>query len=430
MKIVYVGLRNIMGIEELDFEPGKITVVEGKNGRGKTSILKALQGAVGGGHDATLLREGEDTGEVVLVFDDGKTLHKKIRAKGSKVSIKDDDGKELPRAASMLKDAIDDLAVNPIKILTANAKERVKLLLDSVEMEIPRKEIEEITGIEISAGDTRHPLHIIQEQRQKVFDERTDNNRFLKEKVTMVDKMREGIPFKKDDTSYEEQVGELEYKVEELEAANKKVKDEAYGEMHDTLDKLKAEEEEEIEKVRAHYRELAESARQGATDKVEKVTGENNADLVKLSAELADARAKADQAEKLAGQIEYVKEGEQEIKAMEKDSETLTKQLEKLDKLKAGMLENLPIEGLEVKEGDLYLDDVPFDSVNKAKRVQFALTVAGMRSAECPIVCVDNLEALDAESFEIFQEQAAKTDMQFFVTRVSDKELEINTTGQ
>lgn len=428
MKIVYVGIRNIMGINELEFSPGSMTLIEGKNGRGKTSVLKGLQAAIGGGHDATLIKEGHDKGEVVVVFDDGMKLEKRIKEKSSKLILKDVEGKEIPKSASFLKEIVDHLAINPIKILTANPKDRVKLLLDSIGMTVPFDDIEAITKTKLTRDDTRHPLHIIQEARGKVYEERADNNRFLKEKKTLVNKMRDGIPFKSEAIDYTAELNDLELQKEALERENKEVKESEMKWQHDELNKASEEKQRLIDDIEKNFQEKADDIKKQSYLKITETTEQNNAILVQLSQNIGDLKAKHDQALKLEGQIKYIQEGEQDIKAMEDDSEALTKQIDQLDKLKAKLLDNLPIEGLKVKDGDLYLDGVVFDNVNRAKQIQFALSIAGMRKTELPIVCVDNLEALDKESFGIFQEQASKTDMQFFVTRVSEEaELRVNT---
>ena len=105
---------------------------------------------------------------------------------------------------------------------------------------------------------------------------------------------------------------------------------------------------------------------------------------------------------------------------MRADSENLTKKLKGLEDIKVALLKNLPVKGLEIKKGEIFLDGVAFDSVNKAKRVLFALTIAGLRGGQLPIVCIDDIEMLDSESMEIFYKEALKTEMQFFVTKVSD----------
>src|SRR5688572_20078808 len=91
LKVAKVHISNIRGIKEMEFEPGSCTESSGKNGQGKTSILEAINAALSGGHDATLLRKGEEKGEIVIVLDDNTTITKRISAGGSSTIVSKDD---------------------------------------------------------------------------------------------------------------------------------------------------------------------------------------------------------------------------------------------------------------------------------------------------------------------------------------------------
>ncbi|MCQ4574556.1 MAG: ATP-binding protein, partial [Candidatus Brocadiales bacterium] len=71
MKVAAIKIHNILGIESLEIKPNSMTFIEGENGAGKTSVLEAIKAIIHGGHDATLLRNGADKGEIVLVLDNG-----------------------------------------------------------------------------------------------------------------------------------------------------------------------------------------------------------------------------------------------------------------------------------------------------------------------------------------------------------------------
>jgi hypothetical protein len=428
MKIAYIGFKNIMGIESLEFAPGKINIVEGKNGQGKTSVLKAIQGALGGGHDAKLLRNGEDKAEVVIVFDDGHKLHKEIKPGKSDVTLTDSSGKKVTRAASFLKSAIDAIGVNPVQILTASPKDRVSLLLDSVPMETPFEEIEKITGLNLFRDDARHPMQVLNENYKHFFDDRTETNRLLNEKKITVSKMRGALPFREEATGWGEILGKLNHDKEALAddlsdglEANEVI-------LENAIQVLKDKRDAGIEKLRADCEEGISRIREETAKADQEVRDLNTPQITALAEKIGEAKTGLENSGKIEATKAFVKEGEVEIADLEKDSAEMTEVIEGLKAIKADLLTNLPVDGLEIKDNEIYLDGVAFDSVNKAKRVQFALTIAGLRKAELPIVCVDDLETLDADSFAIFQEEAAKTEMQFFVTRVADdKLLTINT---
>lgn len=428
MKIIYVGFKNIMGVDELEFQPGKINVIEGKNGKGKTSVIRAIQAAVGGGHDATLLRNGETEGEVVLVFDNGYRLEKNIGTEKSEAILKDGQGRKVKRAASLIKDMIDGVGLNPVKILTASPKDRVKYLLDAVQMETPFDVIEGATGLQISRDDTRHPMQIIDENRNHFYEERTETNRLLKEKKVVVSKMRGTIPFRADGTDWKAVGEKLVDEKQRVEMELQNSKDAAQVLFEREVERLRATMEARINAIRKEHDDLIGKAMDKSDVQKNEAQDKAMPLLMELTEKISDARSNHDASAKVAGAQEYVEKGEAAIKEMEKDSEFMTHVIDQLDLIKADLLKNLPIAGLEVREGEIYLDGVAFDSVNKSKRVRFALTIAGLRDSQVPIVCVDDLETLDSESFSIFQAEAAKTGMQFFVTRVTDnQELTVNT---
>ena len=62
MKIASIHIENVLGIEELDINPGAVTRITGANATGKSSTIEAIKSAVKGGHDATLIRQGAEHG--------------------------------------------------------------------------------------------------------------------------------------------------------------------------------------------------------------------------------------------------------------------------------------------------------------------------------------------------------------------------------
>src|SRR5690606_21563035 len=148
-------------------------------------------------------------------------------------------------------------------------------------------------------------------------------------------------------------------------------------------------------------------------------------------AELRDAYTRASEqlrsADRDANTRKVVEQMESEVATLEERSRKLTEALGRLDALKLGPLQKLPIPGLEVRDGDIYRDGVPFDRLNRAQQVQIAIDVARLRAGRLGLVCVDGLECLDRETFEAFCEQAAASDLQLIVSRVTEGELEVRT---
>src|SRR5678815_4179816 len=74
MQISRVTFSNILGLEEYEFQAGKLNLIKGENEAGKSSVIRGLIGALGSGSQAKLLRNGSSQGEVVVVFDTGERI--------------------------------------------------------------------------------------------------------------------------------------------------------------------------------------------------------------------------------------------------------------------------------------------------------------------------------------------------------------------
>ncbi len=88
--LVQLSIRDIVLIERLDlsFETG-LSVLTGETGAGKSILLDSLSLALGGRGDGSLVRHGEDKGQVTAVFDIGNSHAARTLLKGNGV---DDDG--------------------------------------------------------------------------------------------------------------------------------------------------------------------------------------------------------------------------------------------------------------------------------------------------------------------------------------------------
>ena len=64
-----LSVKNLVVVEDLNIEfLNGMTVVTGETGAGKSIIIQALNLAIGGRSDATLVRSGESKAEVVATF--------------------------------------------------------------------------------------------------------------------------------------------------------------------------------------------------------------------------------------------------------------------------------------------------------------------------------------------------------------------------
>ena len=415
VRVEKIEIRNILGIETLEIEPGSLTLITGKNEAGKTSVLEAIRSVIEGGHDATLLRNGEDEGEVVFLFDDGVQARKRVTEARSNLTVKHPEHGAVGKAQTYIDNLTDALSINPVAFLTARPKDRVAHLLEAMPLDLDPQEIVDAVDGVVDVPDSAlegHALEAIDRVRTRVYDERTGVNRLVREHQGTV-KQLEGTV---DDVEGEDPADEIA----KLEAER---------------DEIHTETEREVESIRSDYEmqidDLRQKIRTLERNRDREIEEEKEAARDRLS-EIREQVATLRERQKAQAQARQAREAlETQRSKLDKacaESDAMTKALDRIDALKLDMVSRLPLDDVEVRDGDIYVDDVAFDRLNRARQVKVAMRLAKLRAGKLGLVCVDGLECLDAETFEAFRAEAAEDDdVQFVVTRVSEGDLTVET---
>jgi len=432
MKIAQVKINNILGIEALEFSPAGFTVISGANGEGKTSVLAAIQAAVGGGHDATLLRKGADKGEVVLVLDDGSEIRKSVTEKASNLKFVSD-GKQVPRPAEHLKALTDLLSVNPVEFILASPKERARVLLETMPIVVDANRLGgicRINGNDIAALDAA---------RKDVYDNRTGTNRAIKEKVATIAQLEQALP---EPVLLSCELSESE--LMEKRAGFEHGRDSEVTRIQGKIALIKRDGFDKQAEIKELLQAQIDALKTEAQSKIDAIS-QSVADFER-KADAAVAKAKAQFHDNVAAideQLAVIKSNATNIAKAQQVRDTLTKMndslellkaeeightqtLADIDAYKAELLASLPIQGLVVRDGEVFFNDVQFDRINTAEQVRIAVEIAKLRAGELGIICVDRIECLDAVSFAEFKRLAIESELQMIVTRVSDSALAIN----
>lgn len=439
MKISKVKISNILGVTEVEFTPGGFNEISGPNGSGKTSILEAIKSVIEGGHDATLLRKGETTGRVVLELDDGTELTKRVTEGKSQTDVLQN-GAKVGRPGDFIKALTDLISVNPVDFLRAPKKDRVRVLLETMPIVIDAAELTKISGVPVKADDT-NGLQIIEAVRKQVYDDRTGTNRAVKEKDATINQLRLALPdapagvsgsedeltaaIAEADASKAAEFDRVQKKLEGIRIASQERVDAIRTELQEAIDKLKA---DAIAKVDAEKAALAEIEAKAQTQK--DITSQKHADIVTpIRDALNIIKANRDAVAKREQTLETIKMLEGELDSLTTDAERQTKALADIEAYKSKLLSELPISGVEVRDGEIYRDGIVFDRLNTAQQVWIAVEIAKLRSGDLGVCCCDGLESLDPKAFAAFRDGALESGLQLFVTRVSDKGFAINTSA-
>lgn len=448
MYVTRVKITNVLGIEHLDFEPGKITEISGPNGSGKTSVLETIQAVLQGGNDATLLRKGSEKGEAVLVLDDGTEITRTITATASSTTVRDADGKKQARPSDILRGLTDLYSANPVEFLRAPKKDRVRVLLETMPLKVDKDAIAEITGEPCEAVDSAHAVDVINGLHKGYYDERTGVNRLIDEKKKGIKQLKEAVPAAP---------GGIEGNEDEIRARLKTADETRDGEEKRISDKLSGIEKQMVtdaaaidqqlntdinalnEQIAA-LRKTAEGSKQEMRDKLanikvaaEKQRTKNVTEHAETVAPLRQALeaivANRDQHAKRDQTLKTITAMEQDLEKYQDDALRLEKIMGNLDGYKATLLASLPIPGLEVRAGEIFRDGVAFDRLNTAQQVKIAVEIAKLRTGELGCCCVDGLELLDPDSYAAFKELALESGLQMFISKVTGEDFTINPQG-
>lgn len=440
MQINHIKISSILGIDELELSPKGFTTISGPNGTGKTSVLEAIKGALASGHDATLLRNGAEKGEIVLVLDDGMEISKTVKSGASTTDVRRD-GKKISRPAEAIKALTDALSVNPIDFLLAKPKDRTRVLLEAMPLEADTEHLTEIAGVPVQAQAGVHALHVIDQVHKQVYDARTGTNRAVKEKQATINQLEAAVPPAPEGVSGDED--ELQAQIN----AAKDNQDETNGKIDAKLTRLRNEHAAKVQKMREDLQAKIDALKDEAMKAVEA----ENAAMAEQEGLASAAREKAstkyhEAVQPLQTQLQVIRNDREaagrrkqtldtiatmqtEYEKLKAEAEQQTGALTAIEQYKSDLLASLPIPGLEVRDGEIYRNGVIFDRLNTAQQVEVAVEVAKLRAADLGVVCVDGLELLDSNTLEAFKESALDSGLQLFITRVTDGEgFQIETT--
>lgn len=432
LRVAHARITNVLGIKELEFAPGGFTEVRGTNGSGKTSTLEALRSVLKGGHDATLLRNGAEKGEIVLVLDDGTQIRKSITTEKTDVKILRDE-KLLSRPAEAIRALHDALSVNPVEFLRAPEKSRVDVLLQVMPIKVDEARLHDIAGQGAVFGlpAKLEGVDRIEALKKAVFDDRTGINRAARDKEGTINQLRATLPEVVTDAP-ETDAGLLA-RLNEIDAA----RDKELQRISEKLAGFKSVSEDKVAALRA---EIAEIEKKIQAEQIAFAEIKSKASASEADARTAHAQARAgveqqvkaiEEAQKAQTRFEQTRETIArlvgEMDGLKADSQARTDALEALEAYKAELLSSLPIPGLEVIEGKLFRNGIPFDRLNTKQQVDIAVEIAKLRAGELGLICVDGLELIAPEHFDAFRDSAEQSGLQLIISRVADGPLEVRS---
>ena len=287
----------------------------------------------------------------------------------SKVTIRDVLGireaglEDVPKPQRWLSGLIDPKLMNPVDFLNAKDKERVLLLLEALPVQFDRDQLWQSMGVnksDFQAVPTGiHPLTELALIREAVFRERTGVNRDHKAKAQTAEQTRRSVPAVIPE-GLKEQIEELS------ESATQKD-----TELTRKMEVIKSDCEAKAQEIRSDHQEFAARRRAEVEAEIAEHKEKSQAEIALLDdakdtameglfeeqrevesqkRELAELRNQQENNIRFQTLKEQADKFEFEANELQTKSAQLTRAIDTLDAFRRGLLDNLPIEGLEVDD--------------------------------------------------------------------------------
>lgn len=468
MRIERIKARNFKSFEDLDETLGDITIISGRNSVGKSTFLDIVYAAFITEGDRNLLRVGADEGEFTIYLrdDNGETFEVRRTLKPGKVSaptVKSSKSGTMGAAASFLKTLVDTATLDPIRVVMAlPPAEQAKILLETLPLTLDHAElaaavsqtwgtslenslllgIPNLTAIIYNAKKLP-ALDALKAVEDCVFDQRKLVNRDVKTQMAHASQLRAAVGPADDG---KELAAEAAAVAERLEVV---IESEA-GEKSEILQSCNFSDHAAKASCEADIAKLKEKADKAIADIQERLTAESarlrgerdnklqhiqrryaemrEAVTEKYSTEREELKVKRAQIQerviRQSGAIE-TKRNAQAAESQAADSkaksDAMSKALDAIKDIRAKLLESLPIPGLSVEGGQIYLKGVALQEVNTAQQGKFWIGIAVRRAIDKGLgtVIIDDAEHFDDVTFPMILESCKQSGLQFIIGRVA-----------
>jgi hypothetical protein len=415
MNIVGLEIENFKKLIAVSIKPdGSLVQITGRNGQGKTSTLDAIWIALGGISDGPSkpIRKGADTarirvdlGEIVVTR---KFTATEAGGYTTALTVESGEGARFPKPQALLDSLMGALSFDPLALLRMEPKDQ----FNEMKRFVP--------DVDFDA---------IEKANKADYDKRTDINRQIKEK-------KAGADLIKPSPEPAKPVDEAAL-VEKMRAA---------GEHNKDIETRKGNRERMSEKIANGKKGTDDLRRQIAewqdliADAEERVKN-SEAQLAEMAAKLADAPPLKDPVDTaaIAAELNAARKANQdhavwtiaqksradllaEVEALTKKSEALTKAMadRQADKLAKISSAKLPIEGIGFGDGEILLNDLPFDQASGAEQLRASMAIALAANPKLPVVLIRDGSLLDEDGLRMVAEMAEARGAQVWLERVSN----------
>ena len=395
MKINRLEIENVKRVKAVTIEPvaNGLTVIGGKNGQGKTSVLDALAWALGG--DRFRPSEAQRDGSVLppnihIVMSNGLVVERK--GKNSDLKILDPSGKR--NGQTLLDGFVEQLALDLPRFMQASNRDKAETLLKIIGV---GDRLKELDRQESDIYNRRTAIGQIADQKEKYAKEQVYYPDVPREPVSASDLIRQQqdilarngenqrkrnhvLSLQAQQATLKRQIDDLVKELNRLSAEHQQVTDDLTT-AEKTAEQLHDESTAELE---------------ANINQIDELNRKVRANLDKFKAE-EDAQGYRDQYTKLTIDLDGVRKSKTDLLAGAP----------------------LPLPELSVQEGELLYQGHKWDGISGSDQLRVATAIVRKLNPQCEFVLLDKLEQMDLDTLREFGAWLEAEGLQAIATRVS-----------
>jgi hypothetical protein len=391
MHIHTLEVEGVRRIKHVTIEPsGAVTIIGGKNGQGKSSLIAAVEMLFGGkkmfGDDP--VNRNVDVAVITCDIGEFKITRRIVPSGETTVKIEASDGHKVGSPETFLQSLFDSLTFDPSAFLRMDARQQLETL---------RK----VVGLDTSALD---------QERAKVYAERTQIGR----DVDSAKKQLDAAPAHHDDAPKEEVSAEaIVADLDDANRHNNKINliDAQGKEVKATIERL----ERELAEARQKRETLIE-ARKLAISQRKDVGADGRVDTAAISDSLSSVEKTNKKVRENARREELKKAWN--TKSAEYDAKS--KRISEIDDEKKRLIAEarFPVDGLSIDDDGVKLNGVAFANASTAEKLRVSFALACAKNPKLRVAMIREGSMFDEDSLALIASLAEETGTQVFMERV------------
>ena len=383
-----LSIENTKRVRAVSLQPAAagLTVIGGRNGQGKTSVLDAIAWALGGDRFRPSRPERGDSAEpphLRVQLSNGLLVERSGRRGALKVT----DPTGARAGQTLLNEFVGELSLDLPRFLHADSREKAAILLKTLGLD--------------------DKLHRLDREEAELYDQRRTVGQLADRKR----KHAGELPCWPDVPDQPLSVSTLIERQQQILAQNaenqqKRHRCAALAQQHAALTAR-------LEALRREHADLTarlEAAQAEADACTDESTAPLEADLRSIETINARVRANHEKAQAEAEAAQY-----------DAQYRALTGRIETLRLRRRELLQSapLPLDGLSVEQGELTFRGCRWDCMSGAEQLRVATAIVRAAKPQCGFVLIDQLEQMDLDTLRDFGSWLEAQGLQAIATRVS-----------